>query len=250
VPDTYRGNEHLADCLIALELSNRLRASVLAVMQNLYIVYGKPGWSSQFLISCVNACGRFSPLRYQLRGEPGKDSRGCLAWAKDKEGERLEGPEVTIGMAKEEGWYERKGSKWKTMSELMLRYRAATLFTRLYAPELTMGIQTVEELADLGQVSVAPAKAPEEDKPQFAPVSVAAAATAAEATKVLTDQVKAFLADGGFTHEQLVAWCKREEFLPGIEKFSAETLPPEFCSKILTARAGLLAALKGAYQVS
>ena len=150
VPEAYRGREHLGDCVIALEIANRIGASILAVMQNLHLVQGRPGWSSQFLISCVNATKRFSPIRYQMTGTRGEDSWGCIAWALDKSGEPLKSPEVTIRMAKEEGWYHRPGSKWKTMPELMLCYRSATLFTRLYAPEITMGIQTTEEVADLG----------------------------------------------------------------------------------------------------
>jgi hypothetical protein len=152
VPQNYQGDTNLGSCVIALEISNRIGASVLAVMQNLYVVHGKPGWSSQFLISCVNASRKFTPLRYRMTGEKGKDSWGCIAWATDKTGEVLESPEVTIEMAKAEGWYAKNGSKWKTMPELMLRYRTATLFARLYAPELTMGIQTADEIQDVIEV--------------------------------------------------------------------------------------------------
>lgn len=145
VPDQYKKN--IPNTVIALEMANRIGASPLAVMQNLYIVYGKPAWSSQFLISCVNASGKFSPLRYALTGTG--DDLGCTAWATDRANEKLESPRVTIGMAKAEGWFQRNGSKWKTMPDLMLRYRAATLFARLYAPELTMGIQADDEIIDI-----------------------------------------------------------------------------------------------------
>lgn len=40
------------------------------------------------------------------------------------------------------------GSKWKTMPQLMLRYRAASFFSSLNCPELTMGIYTKEEIED------------------------------------------------------------------------------------------------------
>jgi len=150
VPDTFKGK--IENCVIALEISNRIGANILAVMQNLYIVYGKPAWSSQFLISCVNASRRFTPLRYKMTGVKGTDSWGYIAWAKDTDGEILEAPEVTIAMAKAEGWYSKNGSKWKTMPELMLRYRTATLFARLYAPELTMGIMTENEIIDITPV--------------------------------------------------------------------------------------------------
>lgn len=182
VPTNYQGEANIGSCVIALEISNRIGASVLAVMQNLYIVHGKPGWSSQFLISCVNASRKFSPLRYKMTGEKGKDSWGCIAWATDKTGEVLESPEVTIEMAKAEGWYGKNGSKWKTMPELMLRYRTATLFARLYAPELTMGIQTTEEISDVIDVEATTTTVPA--SPSFAPrVLDAPAAAPATTTK-------------------------------------------------------------------
>lgn len=152
VPDTFKNR--IGNCLIALEAAQRIGASPLQVMQNLYIVHGKPAWSSQFLIACVNASRKFSPLRYKMTGTKGADDYGCIAWAKDlNDGEILESPEITIGTAKKEGWFTKNGSKWQTMPELMLRYRTATLFARLYAPELTMGIQTDDEVQDIIDVS-------------------------------------------------------------------------------------------------
>ena len=154
VPETFKGK--IGDCIIALEMAQRIGASPLAVMQNLYIVHGKPAWSSQFLIACINASGKFTPLRYEMIGEKGTDSFGCVAWAQDRSGERLDSPPVTIGMAKAEGWFTKNGSKWKTMPELMLRYRAATLFARLYSPELTMGINTEDEVIDITPIVTEP----------------------------------------------------------------------------------------------
>jgi hypothetical protein len=81
----------------------------------------------------------------------------CVAWAIEKEtGDRLESSEVSIEMAINEGWYTKNGSKWKTMPEHMHRYRAAPFFARIYSPELTMGIQTVEEVKDVGMKDVTP----------------------------------------------------------------------------------------------
>lgn len=147
VPKEYQGN--LANCVIALNMANRMMADPLMVMQNLYIVHGRPGWSSQFLISTFNASGRFSALRYEWVGEEGKDSWGCRAWAVEREtGEKLVGSTVTIGIAKKEGWYSKNGSKWQTMPQQMLMYRAASWFIRAYAPEIAMGMHTAEELRD------------------------------------------------------------------------------------------------------
>lgn len=162
VPDVFRGK--IGECLIALEMSQRIGANILSVMQNLYIVHGKPAWSSQFLIACVNACGRFSPIRYQMTGQKGTDTYGCIAWALDKSGEKLEGDEITIRMAKEEGWYTKNGSKWKTMPGQMLRYRAATFFARAYAPEITLGMHTEDEVIDVTPI-VTEARPSRFDKP-------------------------------------------------------------------------------------
>lgn len=148
VPKEYQGN--IPNCVIALNMASRMGADPLMVMQNLYIVYGRPGWSSQFLISTFNTSGRFTALRYDFAGTPGKDDYGCKAWAIEKAtGERLEGSLVTIALAKQEGWYTKNGSKWQTMPQQMLMYRAASWFIRAYAPELAMGMQTTEELQDV-----------------------------------------------------------------------------------------------------
>lgn len=145
VPQQYQGN--LANCIVALEMANRMGASPLMVMQNLYIVHGNPGWSSKFLVASFNQCGRFSSLRYEFT----PDRTGCRAWAVEKAtGERIDGPQVTMAMAKDEGWSTKSGSKWKTMPELMLMYRAAAFLIRTYAPEISMGLRTDDELQDMG----------------------------------------------------------------------------------------------------
>lgn len=146
IPTNYQNN--LPNCIIALEMANRIKMSPIMVMQNLYVVHGNPGWSSKFLIAALNCSGRFSPLRYEFRGTEGKDDWGCRAWATDNTGKELYGAWVDIAMAKAEGWYSKTGSKWKTMPQLMLQYRAGAFFARTYAPEIGMGMQTVEELND------------------------------------------------------------------------------------------------------
>lgn len=152
VPASYQNN--LPNCLVALEMANRIGASPLMIMQNLYIVHGNPAFSSKFLIACINASGKFSPLRYEFKGEEGKDDWSCRAYAVDKSGETLFGSWVSIAMAKKEGWYSKPGSKWQTMPELMLQYRAAAFFQRVYAPEISMGMLTSEEIEDAEYIEV------------------------------------------------------------------------------------------------
>lgn len=149
VPSDYQGN--LPNVLVAMEYAHRLGASVLAVMQNLDIIHGRPSLRATFLIGTVNASGRFSPIRYRWQGEEGTDTWGCRAVATDREsGEECIGPLVTLQTARDEGWYGKKGSKWQTIPELMLMYRAGAWWTRVYCPELSLGLHTSEEVYDMG----------------------------------------------------------------------------------------------------
>lgn len=148
VPQEYRGN--LANCVIALNMAQRIGADPLLVMQNLYVVHGRPGWSAQFLIACFNQCGRFSALRYKWGGTEGKDDWSCQAYATElSTKETIVGPVITIALAKKEGWFGKNGSKWQSIPQLMLMYRAAAWLVRTHAPEISMGLQTAEELGDV-----------------------------------------------------------------------------------------------------
>lgn len=148
VPKSYQGN--IASCMIALDMAQRIGAAPLMVMQNLYIVHGNPGWSSKFLIATVNACGRYTSLRYEWKGQPGTKEYGCRAWSIEREtGERLDGIWVTWEMVRNENWDTKNGSKWKTMPDQMFVYRAAAFWQRAYAPELAMGLSTADELEDI-----------------------------------------------------------------------------------------------------
>jgi len=156
VPDTYKGEQNIGNALIALDMSNRLGVAPLTVMQNLHIIHGRPSLASSFLIAMMNANGRFSPLRFEYfeDGEithAGKKvvNRGCRATCTGKDGKDLVGPEVTIQMAIAEGWYSKTGSKWPNMPQLMLSYRAAAFFVRLYAPDVALGLQTDDEIKDI-----------------------------------------------------------------------------------------------------
>lgn len=185
VPDMYKiggklqnaESKAIANCVIAMNMATRMNADVLMIMQNLVIVQGRPSWSSAFLISSVNSSGRFEPMKYRItnKGKLGKvdyvdyewngkqkaavnktfdgskiDNIECVAYTKSKgSDEVLESSPISIEMAIKEGWYTKAGSKWQTMPEQMLRYRAASFWTRAYAPEISMGMHTVEEVQDI-----------------------------------------------------------------------------------------------------
>lgn len=161
IPDSYKytksgqpldPNVVVANCTIALEMATRMKAHPLMIMQNMYIVYGQPAFSSKFLIACINATRRFSPLRYEFKGEEGTDDYACRVVAYEvndtKHKDPLCGDWVSMQMAKSEGWTTRKGNKWSSMPNQMLRYRAAAFWQRAYCPEISMGLLTEEEVMD------------------------------------------------------------------------------------------------------
>ena len=158
VPKEFQGN--MANCAIGLNIAKRLGADPFMVLQNIDVIHGRPSFRATFLIAMVNASGRFSPIKFKLEGEAA--DRTCYAYATDKaSGETVEGPVVSMAMAKAEGWSTKSGSKWLTMPELMLRYRSAAFFARLYAPDITLGMQTAEEVEDAPpERNVTPAKVP------------------------------------------------------------------------------------------
>lgn len=176
VPAAYRGK--IGNCIMAVEMAARIGTFPLAVMQNLCIVKGNPTWKSKFLIGCVNTCGRYTSMDYRITingkvgnikykywekdkdgknrelfkpfENPGLDNLECVAFATEKAtGKVLTSTPASIRMAIEEGWYTKDGSKWKTMPELMLRYRAASFWVSTYAPEMSMGLRTEEEQRDI-----------------------------------------------------------------------------------------------------
>ena len=163
----------LPNCIIALNMSQRMNADPLMIMQNLHVIEGRPSWSSQYIIAAINSCGRYSPLRFDMKQGEEIDASyttfewvdrkkvpkvtqvrvinaTCVAWAVElATNTRLESPKVTMEMAVNEGWYGKNGSKWQSMPDLMLRYRSAAFFGRIYAPELLMGLQSAEEVRDV-----------------------------------------------------------------------------------------------------
>lgn len=148
VPDTYRGKPD--NCFVALELASRMDVSPVLVMQNLYIVQGKPSWAGQACKAFIDGSGKFKDSEYVMVGNPADDSWGCYLQAVNtRTGKTIKGTTVTLKLAKDEGWLNKNGSKWKTMPEQMMKYRAAAFFARTECPEVLMGFQTADEVEDV-----------------------------------------------------------------------------------------------------
>lgn len=150
VPQVYQGKP--MDCTIAIDMANRMGVSPMMVMQNLYVVKGKPSWSGQACMSMIRGSEEFRNVRPVYTGERNTDTWGCYIQAEYRNtGEIVRGTEVTIAMAKAEEWYGRSGSKWKTIPEQMLAYRAAAFFARVYIPNALMGVYVEGEAEDIAK---------------------------------------------------------------------------------------------------
>jgi hypothetical protein len=148
VPQNYQGKP--MDCTIAVDMANRMGISPMMVMQNLYVVRGKPSWSGQACTALIEGSGKFKSLKHVYTGEKGTDTWGCYVQAvRIEDNEVVRGAEVTLGMAKLEDWVNKTGSKWKTMPELMLAYRASAFFARVHIPNALMGVSVEGEVEDI-----------------------------------------------------------------------------------------------------
>tara|TARA_R100000388_G_scaffold37508_1_gene29077 strand:- start:74 stop:685 length:612 start_codon:yes stop_codon:yes gene_type:complete len=153
VPKSYQGQKGLPNCLVAIEMSKRMKLSPLTVMQNLNVIHGTPTWSAQFITSQILGCGRFTNFDYLVKGEGDTLEVQCVA-TRIEDQKLVKGTTVSMRMARLEGWT--RNSKYQSMPELMLRNRAATFFGRQYIPDLLLGVQTSEEVVDIQPLDVTP----------------------------------------------------------------------------------------------
>lgn len=151
IPAHFRGK--IEDVFVVCQMAFRMQVDPLMMLQNTYVVSGKPGIAGQMAIALVNASGAFRG-RIKFRYEGQGMTRSCVAWAIDKQtGETLE-CRVDMQIAVAEGWT--KNNKWKSMPDQMLAYRSGAWFARLYCPDALFGMSTIDELEDMGMINVTP----------------------------------------------------------------------------------------------
>ena len=150
IPESFRDKPE--NVIVAIGLAQKMNLDPFTIMQNLNIIKGKTAWSGSFCRTLIERSGKFTGLKLVFTGQKGTDTYGCYMEAKEKEtGDIIKGPEVTMKMARAEGWT--KNTKWNNMSELMLSYRATAFFARVYTPESLNGVQTAEEIEDVNYVN-------------------------------------------------------------------------------------------------
>lgn len=148
IPQHYRNKP--ANVFIAVQTAYRMNLDPMLVMQNTYVVGGKLGMNTTFAISLANNSGLFANgIRYKVAGQ-GNDLR-VTAYTNLKKTEEEISYTVTMKEAQAENWT--KNTKYRTLPELMLRYRAATLLIRTHAPEVMNGMHMIEELEDVSAAS-------------------------------------------------------------------------------------------------
>lgn len=146
IPDNYKKKP--ANVVIAIGIANQMNLDPFIVMQNLSFIKGKTSWSGSFCRTLIERTGKFRDLELNYIGEKGQDSYGCyLSATRVSDGKKINGPEVTIAMAKAEKWT--SNPKWSTLKDLMLAYRCQSYFCRIHCPEAMSGIYTTEEIEDI-----------------------------------------------------------------------------------------------------
>ena len=135
--------ERIANGVLVVNMALRLHEDPLTVGQNIYFVGGRPGWNTTYMISKANMHGVFkNPIDWDVSGQG--DSLSVTAFAElSGTGKRVQ-MTADMELAKAEGWT--RNTKYKSLPEVMLRYRSAASLIRMYCPEVMIGVPPVIEL--------------------------------------------------------------------------------------------------------
>lgn len=145
IPKAFQGQA--ANCFVALDMANRMGASPMEIMQNIYVVHGTPGFSAKYAIAMANRSGVFKgPIHYEERGSGASLEVEAYAIVRET-GQRVSFT-ASMAMARAEKWD--TNPKYKgPLAATMLRYRSATLLIRTTCPEVLLGMQTADEVEDV-----------------------------------------------------------------------------------------------------
>lgn len=154
VPQAYKGKT--TNIMLAIDTANRMGLSPMFVMEQMSVVQGKRTWSGQACSTLVNGYPRFKNVRLVYVGKEGTPEWGAYVTATRKDtGEEIKGTTVTMKMAELEGWT--RNSKWKSMPEQMLAYRAYSFFARVHCADALNGFMVEGEPEDaFGEPKEAP----------------------------------------------------------------------------------------------
>jgi len=143
IPDVFKGDYR--SIFIMSMKAERMGIPLAEVLQGGYFVHGRWGWYAEFMISRVLEKGIFTAIDYDIGGKLEDLTAFAIAIGTRPDGTKAIGSKVTLKMAKDQGWIEKAGSKWKDMPGLMLKKRAATFLIKETAAHAFGGSADTEE---------------------------------------------------------------------------------------------------------
>lgn len=152
VPAHFQGKPEA--CMIALMYAEQLGEHPMLLFQEISVINGRPSTSARFAIARANKSGMLKgPITWKSKGTGDAlevQARAVLATT----GEEITAV-VTMKEATADGWT--RNSKYKSIPEQMLRWRAATRLIGLYLPEVLFGMGVKEEVETVRVREEAPA---------------------------------------------------------------------------------------------
>ena len=145
VPEQYRGSP--GDCYIAIKLAERFRMDVWSVMQEMYLIQGKPMMSGKMATAILNH-SLAEPLRPTYAGE-GEERTITLTG-------RPEGDETPLSVTLKVKDAKTGNEQWRKNPDQMLMYAGARMWGRRYAPNILLGIVFDDE--EINDAPLVPAK--------------------------------------------------------------------------------------------
>ncbi|WPY01484.1 hypothetical protein Trichorick_01397 (plasmid) [Candidatus Trichorickettsia mobilis] len=194
IPVHFRGKA--ANIFIVLNSAYRMNIDPMLMMQNTFVIGGKLGMNAAFAISLANRSGLFSHgIRYRIEGK-GVDL-AVTAYTNLAGSDEEISYTITMKEAIADGWT--KNTKYQSLPELMLRYRAATLLIRTHAPEVMNGMQGVEELEDI--IAATKDVTPKKER-TLQPVQV-------PADSEIREQLMELVVSKSISTDLVEKWCKK-----------------------------------------
>ena len=134
IPDHFKNS--VGDCYIAISLADRHGMDPWTLMQELYIIKGKPMMSGKLATAILNH-SLADPLRPEYSGE-GDDREITLTGRPQGEEKPLD-VKLKVRDAKTEN------EQWRKNPDQMLMYAGARMWGRRYTPDILLGILFVDE---------------------------------------------------------------------------------------------------------
>ena len=129
VPEQFK--KSVGDCYIAINLANRYGMDPWTLMQEMYIIQGKPMMSGKLATAILNN-SLADPLRPEYSGDG--DEREIVLTG------RLEGEEKALSVKLKVKDAKTQNEQWKKNPDQMLMYAGARMWGRRYAPNILLGI--------------------------------------------------------------------------------------------------------------